>query len=134
MYGLLDTMNSDFTTGLRLRMNVLVYLVRSLGFDTIVSVCRKISQLPYERAKVAVTDFLWSALSCYSLHAPPVAVNLYLVIIKLKGRYIGEHLGKPNYDNHGDSIALAFIRVAARIQVRRNDVSDLDQPVLVHTL
>ena len=47
-----------------------------------------------------------------------VAVFLYLLRLRFRGYYIGEHLGGSSSNDQEDSVTLAFIQVAAKIQVR----------------
>lgn len=57
-----------------------------------------------------------TALSRCLVHVLPLAVTATLLWLNLGGMYIGLHL-QPSQSDEGDSIALAFLQVAAKIQV-----------------
>ena len=108
-------MPRDLVRQSRLLRYTLVQVLRTLGLDIVSFFARKIRINHFEQAKVAISDSAWVALSRCSIHLLPVAVSISLITLNLKGRYIGQHLPGSESD-HGDSVALAFIQVAAKIQ------------------
>lgn len=98
-------------------------ILRSIGLDIISFLFRHIPSLRSEEKKIVATDSRKDAITRCLIHVPPGTVSLCLIFINLKGYYIGEHLGGANGNDHGDSIALAFIQIAAKIQVSRNPSS-----------
>lgn len=92
-------------------------LLRTVGADIILTLFRHINLMLLEWKKVPLLNSRRSAaLHCF-IHALPVAVSVYLIVTNLNGHYIGEHLGGTHGSDHGDSIALAFIQIAAKILV-----------------
>ena len=90
---------------------------RSVGLDLLNFFYHHPRNNPAERKKVAVTDSIWIAFVRCSIHGLPVVGSVFLVALNLRGRYIGEHLGISGGDARTDAFALAFIQIAAKIQV-----------------
>ena len=93
----------------------LVQVLRTVGLDIVSFFARKIRLNHSEQAKITISDSVWVAFSRCSIHLLPVAVSIYLITLNLKGQYIGQHLPWSKSD-YGDSVALAFIQIAAKIQ------------------
>ena len=108
-------MPRDLVRHFRVLRYTLVQVLRVFGLDIVSFFARKIGINHFEQAKVAISDSAWVALSRCSIHSLPVAISIFLITLNLKGRYIGQHLPGSESD-HGDSVALAFIQVAAKIQ------------------
>ena len=108
-------MPRDLVRQFRLLRYTLVHILRTLGLDIVSFFARKIRINHFEQAKVAISDSALVALSRCSIHFLPVAVSIFLITLNIKGRYIGQHFPGSESD-HGDSVALAFIQVAAKIQ------------------
>ena len=108
-------MPRDIARHFRLYRYTLVQVLRTVGLDVVSFFARKIRLSHSEQAKIAISDSVWVAFSRCSIHLLPVAVSIYLITLNLKGYYIGQHLpwSKTTY---GDSVALAFIQIAAKIQ------------------
>ena len=93
-------------------------IVQKLGFHTL-RLLQVVFRLPAnETANVPITRSPWNILTRCLIHIVPAAVGLYLITINLSGRYIGEHLGNGDSIKNNDGVILAFIQVAAKIQVR----------------
>ena len=108
-------MPRDVARHFQLYRYTLVQLLRIVGLDIVSFFARKVRPNHTEQPKVAISDSVWVAFSHCSIHTPPVAVSIYLITLNLKGHYVGQHLPGSN-DNSGDSVALAFIQIAAKIQ------------------
>ena len=108
-------MPRDVARHFRLYRYTLVQVLRTVGFDIVSFFARKIRLNHSEQATIAISDSVWVAFSRCSIHLLPVAVSIYLITLNLKGHYIGEHLPWSEND-YGDSVALAFIQIAAKIQ------------------
>ena len=108
-------MPKDLVRHFRLLRYTLIHILRTLGLDIISFLAHKLHFNHYEQAKVAISDSAWVAIGRCSIHILPLAVSIFLIALNLKGRYIGQHLPGSESD-HGDSVALAFIQVAAKIQ------------------
>ena len=92
----------------------LAQALRSLGLDIFNYILW--GRLAPEPRKFAVRQSSWLALSRCSIHVLPVVISTYLIQLILRGHYIGEHLTATK-DNQADNVALAFIQIAAKIQV-----------------
>ena len=99
----------------RLCRYTLVQCLRSIGLDIISFIARRIGLNRVEQAKIVISDSVWVALCRCSVHLLPVTVSIYLITLNLKGHYVGQHLPWSKND-YGDSVALAFFQVAAKIQ------------------
>ena len=108
-------MPREVTKHFRLYQYTLVQFLRTLGLDVVSFFARTIRPNHFEKPKIAISDSVWVALSRCSIHLLPVAVSIYLITLNLNGRYVGRHLPWSE-DDHGDSVALAFIQIAAKIQ------------------
>ena len=89
--------------------------LRTVGLDVVSFFARSIRPNHFEQAKTAISGSVWVAVSHCSIHLLPVAVGIYLITLNLKGHYVGRHLPWSK-DDYGDSVALAFIQIAAKIQ------------------
>lgn len=96
----------------------LTYNLRNIGFDALGFIFQHLCWDFLEAKKVVVKDSLWKAFSRCWIHVLPVGVFLYLQRLRFRGYYIGEHLGGCSSNDQEDSVTLAFIQVAAKIQVR----------------
>ena len=103
------------TRRFRLYRFTLAQFLRTVGLDAISFIRRKTRPNDVEEAKIAISDSTLVALIRSSIHVLPVAVSIYLITLNLRGYYVGQHLPWSE-DNYGDSVALAFIQVAAKIQ------------------
>ena len=106
---------ADFATRFRLYRYTFPQLLRTLGLDLVSFIARKIRPNHFENPKIAINDSILVTGSHCAVHLLPVAVSIYLITLNLKGHYIGQHLPWSK-DDHGDSVALAFIQIAAKIQ------------------
>jgi hypothetical protein len=95
----------------------LAHLFRCIGLDVINFTHRQLCLSPLEPRHIVLSRSVWVALSRCFIHTLPVLVSLFLVIINLRGLYIGEHLLGVHSSNEADSVVLALIQVAAKFQV-----------------
>ena len=110
-----SVMPRDVARHFRLYRHTLAQVLRTVGLDIVSFFARRLRLNYSEQAKIAISDSVWVALSRCSIHLLPVAVSIYLITLNLKGYYIGQHLPWSQND-YGDSVALAFIQIAAKIQ------------------
>ncbi|KAL6714558.1 hypothetical protein ACLMJK_007983 [Lecanora helva] len=89
--------------------------LRKTVLDAVTLFIRKMRPPRSEQAKTAIYSSRWKATCYCSLHLLPVTVSIYLITLNLKGHYVGRHLPWSK-DDYGDSVALAFIQIAAKIQ------------------
>ena len=93
------------------------HFFRSIGLDIINFAHRQLLLSPAEPKYVVMSRSLRIALSRCCIHILPLAVSLFLISINLKGFYIGQHLLGTHSNSQTDSVVLALIQVAAKIQV-----------------
>ncbi|KAL9611669.1 MAG: hypothetical protein Q9167_003698 [Letrouitia subvulpina] len=108
-------MPRDVARHFRLCQYTLVQFLRTVGLDIVSFFVRNIRRNHSEQPKIAISDSLCVTFSRCSIHLLPVAVSIYLITLNLKGHYVGRHLPWSK-DDSGDSVALAFIQIAAKIQ------------------
>ena len=94
----------------------LQYCTRSLGLDAIsFSYRRLFFKSKVEEKKVVINSSVWAAFAQCLVHFIPVTVSTYLIVLNLRGHYIGENLSGAGAS---DTTTLGFIQIAAKIQVR----------------
>ena len=102
-----------------------IRILKSSSTNIVHFVNHQISHLPFEPRHIVLTRSPGFALSRCLIHILPLTVGLFLIVINLKGFYIGQHLLRTHGSNDADSVGLALIQVAAKVQV-----SESRRPVL----
>ena len=97
--------------------NTTACFLKGVSLSIVGTIHRQLSLSPKEPRHIVVTRSLIFALSRCCIHVHPLTVGLFLIIINLRGYYIGEHLLGASSSNRADSVVLALIQVAAKLQV-----------------
>ena len=92
------------------------HIVHSVGLSLFNFILDRLSNRGEHKKKVVSISF-WTAFSRCWVHILPVSISIFLIQLNLKGSYLGQHLRGPTSSDQEDSIALAFIQVAAKILV-----------------
>ena len=90
------------------------HIVHSVGLNLFNFVLDRLSNWDEPKKKVVSTSF-WIAFSRCWVHVFPVSISIFLIQLNIRGHYIGQHLRGHTSNDQEDSIALAFIQVAAKI-------------------
>ena len=94
-----------------------VIFLKSVGLGFITFIRRQLSLSRKDPRQIVVTrSFLFALGRCF-IHIIPLTISLFLIVINLRGYYIGQHLLGISSSNKADSVVLALIQVAAKHQV-----------------
>lgn len=89
-------------------------IVRSVGLNVFNFILDRLSNRVEPKKNVVSTSF-WVAFSRCWVHILPVSISIFLIQLKVRGHYLGQHLRGPTSNDQEDSVALAFIQVAAKL-------------------
>ena len=92
------------------------HIVHSVGLSLFNFILDRLSNRG-ERKKNVVSTSFWIAFSRCWVHILPVSIFIFLIQLNIRGSYVEQHLRGPTSSDQEDSIALAFIQVAAKILV-----------------
>lgn len=92
------------------------HIVRSVGLNILNFILDRVSNQD-EPEKNVVNTSLWIAFSRCWVHILPISISIFLIQLNIRGYYLGQHLRGPKSNDQEDSVALAFIQVAAKVFV-----------------